>query len=78
LVIPGAGKAIIIAHGNYRTIYSNLQETYVATGDKVTAKQEIGALLVNGSGNSDVHFEIRKITDAGDVSNINPTYWLYR
>lgn len=78
LVIPGAGKAIIIAHGNYRTIYSNLQETYVAAGDKVSAKQEIGALLVNGSGNSDVHFEIRKITDAGDISNINPTYWLYR
>ncbi|MBN4072414.1 peptidoglycan DD-metalloendopeptidase family protein [Crocinitomix catalasitica] len=78
LVIPGAGKAIIIAHGNYRTIYSNLQETYVAQGDKVSAKQEIGALLVNGSGNSEVHFEIRKITDAGGISNINPTYWLYR
>src|SRR6056300_290753 len=26
IVIPGAGKAVIIAHGNYRTIYSNLQE----------------------------------------------------
>lgn len=78
IVIPGAGKAVIIAHGNYRTIYSNLAQTYVEAGDKVTAKQEIGALLVNGSGNSEVHFEIRKITDAGDISNINPTYWLYR
>jgi len=78
LVIPGAGKAVIIAHGNYRTIYSNLQETYVARGDHVVAKQEIGALLVNRSGNSEVHFEIRKITDAGGISNINPTYWLYR
>lgn len=78
LVIPGAGKAIIIAHGNYRTIYSNLQETYVKAGDKVKVKQEIGALLINGSGNSDVHFEIRKITSDGQISNINPTYWLYK
>lgn len=78
IVIPGAGKAVIIAHGNYRTIYSNLQETYVKAGDHVTVKQEIGALLVNRSGNSEVHFEIRKITNEGQISNINPTYWLYR
>ncbi len=78
IVIPGAGKAVIIAHGNYRTIYSNLQETYVQAGDKVTVKQEIGALLINGSGNSEVHFEIRKITTEGEITNINPTYWLFR
>lgn len=77
IVIPGAGKAVIIAHGNYRTIYSNLQETYVKAGDKVLVKQEIGALLINSSGNSEVHFEIRKITPEGEITNINPTYWLY-
>ncbi len=78
IVIPGAGKAVIIAHGNYRTIYSNLQETYVTAGETVTVKQEIGALLVNRSGNSDVHFEIRKITPEGQIDNINPTYWIYK
>ncbi len=78
IVIPGAGKAVIIAHGNYRTIYSNLQETYVKTGDQVSVKQEVGALLINSSGNSEVHFEIRKITTDGQISNINPTYWLYQ
>jgi len=76
IIIPGAGKAIIIAHGDYRTIYSNLQETYVSKGDKVTLKQEIGSLLVNESGTSDVHFEIRKITLEGEIVNVNPTYWL--
>jgi len=76
IVIPGAGKAIIIAHGDYRTIYSNLQETYVTKGDVVTLKQEIGSLLVNESGTSDVHFEIRKITPEGEIVNVNPTYWL--
>jgi len=78
VVIPGAGKAVIIAHGNYRTIYSNLQETYVQAGDKVVVKQELGALLINASGNSEVHFEIRKITPEGEITNINPTYWLYK
>lgn len=75
VVIGGAGKAVIIKHGNYRTIYSNLQETYVAAGDKVTARQEIGALLINPSGNSVSHFEIRKVS-GNNVSIINPTYWL--
>lgn len=78
IVIPGAGKAIIITHGEYRTIYSNLQETYVSAGDKVVPKQEIGALLVNPSGNSEVHFEIRKVSSDGQITNINPTYWLYK
>jgi septal ring factor EnvC (AmiA/AmiB activator) len=78
IVIPGAGKAVIVKHGNYRTIYSNLQETYVSAGDKIKAKQEIGALLINPSGNSEVHFEIRKVTSDGNISNMNPSYWLYR
>lgn len=78
IVIPGAGKAVIIAHGNYRTIYSNLQETYVIVGDKIDVKKEIGALLINSSGNSEVHFEIRLITPDGQISNINPTYWLFK
>ena len=76
IVIPGAGKAVIIAHGDYRTIYSNLQETYVTKGDKVDVKQDIGYLIVNESGTSDVHFEIRKITPEGEIVNVNPTYWL--
>jgi septal ring factor EnvC (AmiA/AmiB activator) len=78
IIIPGAGKAIIIAHGNYLTIYSNLQEAYVQKGDKVTAKQEIGSLLINTDGAmSEVHFEIRKITADGDIQILNPSYWLF-
>ena len=76
IIIPGAGKAVIIAHGEYRTIYSNLAETYVEQGDEVSLKQEIGALLTNANGNSEVHFEIRKITSDGQITNVNPTYWL--
>ncbi|MCB0476966.1 MAG: peptidoglycan DD-metalloendopeptidase family protein [Crocinitomicaceae bacterium] len=76
LVIPGAGKVIIIAHGSYRTVYSNLKETYVKKGDKVKTKQLIGSLLPDGTGKrSEAHFEIRQITPEG-IKNLNPAYWL--
>jgi murein hydrolase activator len=76
ILIPGAGKAVIIAHGDYRSIYSNLSEAYVSKGDNVSTKQDIGSLLVNASGTSDVHFEICKITAEGEIVHVNPTYWI--
>lgn len=79
LIIPGAGKAVIIAHGNYRTIYSNLQNAYVKKGDKIESKDEIGSLLINNDGTmSQVHFEIRQITTDGQIKNLNPSYWLVK
>lgn len=76
LNIPGAGKVVIIKHGNYRTVYSNLQDAYVSVGSKVTTKQMIGSLLPDGEGNlSTAHFEIHQIVD-GAVQKMNPTLWL--
>lgn len=76
ILIPGAGKAVIIAHGDYRSIYSNLQEAYVTKGATVETKQDIGYLLANESGTSEVHFEICKITADGQIVHVNPTYWI--
>jgi murein hydrolase activator len=76
IIIPGAGKAVIIAHGDYRTIYSNLQDTYVTKGQIVKMDEVLGTLLVSESGTSEIHFEIRKISAEGDPVNVNPTYWL--
>jgi septal ring factor EnvC (AmiA/AmiB activator) len=76
LNIPGAGKVIIIKHGAYRTVYSNLQEAYVSVGDKVSSKQAIGSLLADDEGNlSTSHFEIHQVVE-GNVQRINPTLWL--
>ena len=76
LSIPGAGKVIIIKHGNYRTVYGNLQETYVSVGSKVSTKQSIGALLpINGQSLSVSHFEIHLVQD-GKVIRINPSLWI--
>lgn len=76
LNIPGAGKVIIIKHGNYRTVYSNLQEVYVLVGANVGTKQAIGSLLTESEGGlSTAHFEIHQVIN-GTVQRINPTLWL--
>jgi septal ring factor EnvC (AmiA/AmiB activator) len=76
LNIPGAGKVVIIKHGNYRTVYSNLQDTYVKAGTKVTTKQSIGSLLVkDGNSTSVAHFEIHQVIGTA-VQCLNPSLWV--
>lgn len=78
LNIPGAGKVIIIKHGNYRTVYSNLQDTYVKAGDKVSTKAVIGALLVKEKESvSMAHFEIHQVSGS-NVICLNPSLWISR
>ena len=77
-VIPGAGKAVMVSHGTYRTVYANLQDVYVDKGQKIQAKQELGTLLPASSGGiSEAHFEIWHIS-AGSMTQLNPAYWLSR
>lgn len=76
LNIPGAGKVVIVKHGNYRTVYSNLQNAYVNKGAKVTTKQVIGSLLVkDGESVSTAHFEIHQVVGTL-VNSLNPSLWI--
>jgi septal ring factor EnvC (AmiA/AmiB activator) len=76
--IPGAGKVVIIKHGNYRTVYSNLQEAYVSVGSKVTTKQAIGSLVIKEDESLSVaHFEIHQVIGS-QVNRMNPSLWISR
>ena len=76
LNIPGAGKVIIIKHGDYRTVYSNLKDTYVTKGSKVATKKVIGSLLSKENQNmSLVHFELHKVSGS-NVICLNPALWV--
>ncbi len=76
--IPGAGKLVIIKHGNYRSVYCNLQETSVSIGSKVSTKQKIGSLLVKeGESLSTVHFELH-VVNGSSVQVLNPNGWIAR
>ncbi len=74
IVIPGAGKAIIVRHGDYLTVYGNLKEVYVAAGDKVKVKQILGE-IITVDGKTELQFEIHKGVNA---TTLDPALWLYK
>ncbi|MDR2937029.1 MAG: peptidoglycan DD-metalloendopeptidase family protein [Rikenellaceae bacterium] len=70
----GLNNNVMIRHGNYLTVYSNLETVNVKAGDKVSANQVIGKLYSGADAeNYMLHFEIWKETE-----NLNPESWLRR
>jgi len=72
--MPGAGQFILVRHGEYLTIYSNLKDVYVKTGDKVTTKQNLGSILYDDEGNKTVlQFMIWK-----GQTKLDPESWIVK
>ena len=72
LFINGLNNCVMVRHGEYYTVYSNLASVSVKNGDIVALDQKLGSLS-NGD-NSDeytLHFELWKGTDY-----LNPEQWL--
>ncbi len=69
----GGYYAVIIQHGNYRSVYSPLKKLHVKQGDKVQAKQIIGEIVTNTSedNKTELYFQIYK-----DRTLQNPSLWL--
>lgn len=71
--MPGSGKFILIRHGEYLTIYSNLKDVYVNVGDKVKTKQKIASVMIDDKdANTVLHFELWK-----GQTKLNPEDWLF-
>ncbi|RHJ92181.1 murein hydrolase activator EnvC family protein [Parabacteroides bouchesdurhonensis] len=72
-VVPGYNNSVIIRHGNYLTVYSNLSEVYVKAGDKVSTRQAIGRIFTDTEdGNTTIlHFQLWK-----EKTKLNPAPWL--
>jgi septal ring factor EnvC (AmiA/AmiB activator) len=69
--IPALGSSVIVSHGEYFTVYSGLKDVYVKKGDKLKTSQDIGQVIVNADGISELRFQIRKNTQA-----LDPQQWL--
>ncbi len=69
--IQGSNYMVIIRHGNYYSVYSNLDAVYVTKDSKVKVQQALGNISANEDGISQVHFELWK-----DKSKLNPESWL--
>jgi len=73
-VMTGNKKAVLIQHGNYITVYKNLENVTVNKGDKVKTKQIIGTIFTD------------KITDktilgfvlSNNAKTENPRSWIYK
>ena len=70
--LTGANTVVIIRHGEYFTVYSNLENVTVKRGDRVKTKQNIGTVHTNKTENkTELHFELLK-----EQSRQNPANWL--
>ena len=69
--IPSIGNSVIISHGDYYTVYSGLKDVLVNKGQKVDTNQEIGQVLTNADGISELRFQIRRNT-----TPVDPELWL--
>lgn len=71
--VPGTGNyAVLIKHGNYFTLYSNIKKATVSPGQKVKAKQSIGLIYKNPDDQSTkLQFQLWKNT-----TKMNPINWL--
>lgn len=76
--ISGAGQNVIINHGGYRTVYSNLKDVYVSKGQKIENKDVIGTVLTDeSSGKTEAHLEIWRVSQKGTTKE-DPALWIYR
>ena len=70
--IPNYNYVIMIRHGEYLSVYSNLDEIYVEKGDQVKTKQEIGRIHTDKDDlKTELHFELWK-----GKTLLNPSKWL--
>jgi len=72
--IPGANVVVMVRHGDYLSIYNNLQKVFVKSGDKVERGEELGEIGINSSsGKTTLIFQLFKNT-----SKLNPEQWIYK
>lgn len=73
-ISPTGGKLVIIRHGEYLSVYSNITDITVKTGEKVSLKQSIGTVLHNeDEGKSSLNLQIWK-----GQKTMDPADWLLR
>ena len=66
--IPGYRNTIMVRHGNYYTIYSNLEKVLVKVGEEIESRATVG---YTSRGGDPLHFELWKGRDRQD-----PSRWL--
>lgn len=66
-------KNVLVRHGSYISVYCNLSSVIVAKGQKLKARDIIGTIASDDSGNCVLHFQLRK-----ETTKLNPEAWICR
>ena len=69
----GALKNVLVRHGSYISVYCNLSSVIVHKGKKVKARDLLGTVANDGTGQYVLHFQLRK-----ETSLLNPEAWIGR
>ncbi|WP_179344674.1 murein hydrolase activator EnvC family protein [Winogradskyella ursingii] len=72
LIVKNGNPAIMIRHGNYLSIYTNMSKIFVKKGEKIKTGQSIGEVFTNNiTGETMLGFRIYK-----NDQKLNPESWL--
>lgn len=63
--------AVYVRHGDYITLYMNIESLNVGVGDKVAIKQRLGKIHTNSDGRTTMKFIVTQNT-----TTLNPSSWL--
>lgn len=69
--MSGVGTVVMIQHGEYFTIYAKLSSASVSEGQRVNARQVIGAAKADPDGGAEINFQVWK-----GNGKLNPEGWL--
>ncbi|MDD4431939.1 MAG: M23 family metallopeptidase, partial [Bacteroidales bacterium] len=72
-MVPGMNASVIVRHGKYLTVYSNLEEVRVKLGDNVKTGELLGKVFVDKeqANQTILHFQIWQ-----DKQRLNPELWI--
>ncbi len=71
MVVTPVNMAVWVRHGDYVTIYGNLDKVYVKKGDKVGFKQKLGRVHTYPNGVTTTKFMVFQ-----NITTLNPEHWL--
>jgi septal ring factor EnvC (AmiA/AmiB activator) len=69
--LPTVQNCVIIRHGEFFTVYSNIQQVFVKPNQTVSAKEAIGKLFTDEDELTKVHIEIWR-----GKEKLDPSLWL--
>lgn len=73
LPMPGLGMTVLVRHGKFFTVYGNVKDVKVKSGEKIKVGQVLGTVITDSESTSELYFELIEEFERKD-----PQIWLAR